>query len=37
MRSHVYRTEAIVLRRSVPELGEINVHFPRVGFDVTAA
>lgn len=28
---------AIVLRRSVPGLGEINVHFPRVGFDVTAA
>lgn len=28
---------AIVLRRTVPGLGEINVHFPRVGFDVTAA
>lgn len=28
---------AIVLRRAVPGLGEINTHFPRVGFDVTAA
>jgi glutathione S-transferase len=28
---------AIVLRRTVPGLGEINTHFPRVGFDVTAA
>ena len=29
--------DAIALRRTDPALGEITVHFPRVGFDVTAA
>ena len=28
--------QAIALRRTDPALGEITVHFPRVGFDVTA-
>jgi glutathione S-transferase len=27
----------IVIKRHDPELGELHVHFPRVGFDVTAA
>jgi hypothetical protein len=26
----------VVLRRTDPQVGEINVHFPRAGFDVVA-
>jgi hypothetical protein len=28
---------AIIIRHADPVVGEINVHFPRAGFDVAAA
>jgi glutathione S-transferase len=28
--------EEIVIRSEHPDVGEVNIHFPRAGFDVTA-
>ena len=33
----VYATrEAIAIRREAPEIGSVHVHFPRLGYEVTA-